>query len=113
MCPKHTWSNNLAVLECLQDVREVRRWDEPGEEGRAWCGPEGVAGLEAADAGLQQQLPSALFLQGCARASLFPAPHSRVRSGKRIPPRSFLLRSPSSLPVVAVFWDQDLGSRPQ
>ncbi|XP_006744468.1 LOW QUALITY PROTEIN: Golgi apparatus protein 1 [Leptonychotes weddellii] len=22
VCPKHTWSNNLAVLECLQDVRE-------------------------------------------------------------------------------------------
>lgn len=24
MCPKHTWSNNLAVLECLQDRKEVR-----------------------------------------------------------------------------------------
>ncbi|KAL2762146.1 Golgi apparatus protein 1 isoform 2 precursor, partial [Daubentonia madagascariensis] len=23
VCPKHTWSNNLAVLECLQDVREL------------------------------------------------------------------------------------------
>lgn len=23
LCPKHTWSNNLAVLECLQDRREV------------------------------------------------------------------------------------------
>ncbi|KAH0619456.1 hypothetical protein JD844_000099 [Phrynosoma platyrhinos] len=22
VCPKHTWANNLAVLECLQDVRE-------------------------------------------------------------------------------------------
>ncbi|XP_069511249.1 Golgi apparatus protein 1 isoform X2 [Ambystoma mexicanum] len=22
VCPKHTWNNNLAVLECLQDVRE-------------------------------------------------------------------------------------------
>lgn len=25
VCPKHSWANNLAVLECLQDVREVRR----------------------------------------------------------------------------------------
>lgn len=25
LCPKHTWANNLAVLECLQDRREVRR----------------------------------------------------------------------------------------
>ncbi|GAA6068902.1 Golgi apparatus protein 1b [Tachysurus ichikawai] len=24
LCPKHTWSNNLAVLECLQDRNEVR-----------------------------------------------------------------------------------------
>lgn len=23
LCPKHTWTNNLAVLECLQDHREV------------------------------------------------------------------------------------------
>lgn len=23
LCPKHTWTNNLAVLECLQDRREV------------------------------------------------------------------------------------------
>uniref|UniRef100_UPI00398F775A Golgi apparatus protein 1 isoform X2 n=1 Tax=Pristiophorus japonicus TaxID=55135 RepID=UPI00398F775A len=23
VCPKHTWQNNFAVLECLQDVREV------------------------------------------------------------------------------------------
>ncbi|XP_031695224.1 Golgi apparatus protein 1-like [Anarrhichthys ocellatus] len=22
LCPKHTWTNNLAVLECLQDRRE-------------------------------------------------------------------------------------------
>uniref|UniRef100_A0AAY4DBE8 Golgi apparatus protein 1 n=1 Tax=Denticeps clupeoides TaxID=299321 RepID=A0AAY4DBE8_9TELE len=25
LCPKHTWNNNLAVLECLQDRKEVRR----------------------------------------------------------------------------------------
>lgn len=25
LCPRHTWANNLAVLECLQDRREVRR----------------------------------------------------------------------------------------
>lgn len=24
LCPKHSWSNNLAVLECLQDRKEVR-----------------------------------------------------------------------------------------
>lgn len=24
LCSKHSWANNLAVLECLQDVREVR-----------------------------------------------------------------------------------------
>uniref|UniRef100_A0A7N8YQI9 Golgi apparatus protein 1 n=1 Tax=Mastacembelus armatus TaxID=205130 RepID=A0A7N8YQI9_9TELE len=24
LCPRHTWTNNLAVLECLQDRREVR-----------------------------------------------------------------------------------------
>lgn len=30
VCPKHSWANNLAVLECLQDVREVS-----GTPGRA------------------------------------------------------------------------------
>lgn len=29
MCPKHTWSNNLAVLECLQDKKEVRHTPGP------------------------------------------------------------------------------------
>ncbi|KAK5927386.1 hypothetical protein CgunFtcFv8_012549 [Champsocephalus gunnari] len=24
LCPKHSWNNNLAVLECLQDKKEVR-----------------------------------------------------------------------------------------
>lgn len=38
VCPKHTWSNNLAVLECLQDVREVRRWDGPGRRAEAGVG---------------------------------------------------------------------------
>lgn len=23
LCPKHSWNNNLAVLECLQDKKEV------------------------------------------------------------------------------------------
>ncbi|KAL8194648.1 UNVERIFIED_CONTAM: hypothetical protein K2H54_027887 [Gekko kuhli] len=27
VCPKHSWANNLAVLECLQDVREERCWE--------------------------------------------------------------------------------------
>lgn len=36
LCPKHTWSNNLAVLECLQDRREVR--DSPLDR-RARIGP--------------------------------------------------------------------------
>ena len=26
LCPKHTWTNNLAVLECLQDRKEVCGW---------------------------------------------------------------------------------------
>lgn len=36
LCPKHSWNNNLAVLECLQDKKEVntqgwvRRWLEKG-----------------------------------------------------------------------------------
>lgn len=32
LCPRHTWANNLAVLECLQDRREVgpRRPRRPG-----------------------------------------------------------------------------------
>lgn len=25
LCAKHSWNNNLAVLECLQDRKEVRR----------------------------------------------------------------------------------------
>lgn len=32
LCSKHSWANNLAVLECLQDVREVRA----GPRGRAY-----------------------------------------------------------------------------
>lgn len=27
LCPKHSWSNNLAVLECLQDRKEVNGRD--------------------------------------------------------------------------------------
>lgn len=30
LCSKHSWANNLAVLECLQDVREVRVGPGPG-----------------------------------------------------------------------------------
>lgn len=25
ICPKHSWNNNLAVLECLQDRKDVRK----------------------------------------------------------------------------------------
>lgn len=50
VCPKHTWSNNLAVLECLQDVREVRRRDGAGRA-RPGAGPRVLPALEAADAG--------------------------------------------------------------
>lgn len=28
LCPKHTWTNNLSVLECLQDKKEVSRNDD-------------------------------------------------------------------------------------
>lgn len=51
VCPKHTWSNNLAVLECLQDVREVRRQDGAGRS-RPATGPRVSPALEAADDGL-------------------------------------------------------------
>lgn len=27
LCPKHSWNNNLAVLECLQDKKEVHQRD--------------------------------------------------------------------------------------
>lgn len=27
LCPKHSWSNNLSVLECLQDKKEVNQRD--------------------------------------------------------------------------------------
>uniref|UniRef100_A0AAY4CC88 Golgi apparatus protein 1 n=1 Tax=Denticeps clupeoides TaxID=299321 RepID=A0AAY4CC88_9TELE len=29
LCPKHTWNNNLAVLECLQDRKEVKTIRSP------------------------------------------------------------------------------------
>lgn len=44
LCSKHSWNNNLAVLECLQDRKEVRRaacllvvlvWGVPVETHRA------------------------------------------------------------------------------
>lgn len=105
VCPKHTWSNNLAVLECLQDVREVRRWDRPGRA-------EPGAGRRVSPAwnrGCRAAASLAVFLRGCARAFLFPAPHSRVRSGKRI--LSQFLPSP----VVPYFAPcrRVLGSRPR
>lgn len=62
VCPKHTWSNNLAVLECLQDVREVRRRSRAGRArpgaGR-WVSPA----RGAADAGPLLRSPLR-----CARA---------------------------------------------
>lgn len=65
VCPKHTWSNNLAVLECLQDVREVRRQNRAGRAspgaGR-WVSPA----LEAADA----DLPLTSFPPCCTRSFL-------------------------------------------
>lgn len=84
------------------------------EEGRAWCGPEGVAGLEAADAGLQ--LPSLFFLRGCARASASAAPHSRVPSVGQVDPiaaPSFpepLFRSLSRCSAIET-WPHGLGRR--
>lgn len=41
LCPKHTWSNNLAVLECLQDRKEVSRTsgDSPPHHPRLACLP--------------------------------------------------------------------------
>lgn len=35
VCPKHSWANNLAVLECLQDVREVSEAAEEKGKGGA------------------------------------------------------------------------------
>lgn len=47
LCPRHTWANNLAVLECLQDRREVRqrRRSRAGYPGavRGWSGRLGVS----------------------------------------------------------------------
>lgn len=51
VCPKHTWSNNLAVLECLQDVREVRRRRDGAGRARPGAGLWVLPALEAADAG--------------------------------------------------------------
>lgn len=38
LCPKHSWNNNLAVLECLQDKKEVKRrsrvvWSQGKKQG--------------------------------------------------------------------------------
>ncbi|MEQ2179701.1 hypothetical protein GOODEAATRI_027841 [Goodea atripinnis] len=36
-CPKHSWNNNLAVLECLQDKKEVNeRWRKMQFETSSW-----------------------------------------------------------------------------
>ncbi|MEQ2160688.1 glycogenin glucosyltransferase glg1 [Goodea atripinnis] len=35
LCPKQTWTNNLAVLECLQDRREIKECNEE-ERGRGY-----------------------------------------------------------------------------
>lgn len=43
LCPKHTWANNLAVLECLQDRREVRHRRHSRAGLHRCC--EGVAGI--------------------------------------------------------------------
>lgn len=43
LCPKHTWANNLAVLECLQDRREVRH-HRHSRTGLPRC-REGVVGI--------------------------------------------------------------------
>lgn len=39
LCPKHTWTNNLAVLECLQDRREV------SDRRQSWKGSPPVMGI--------------------------------------------------------------------
>lgn len=38
LCSKHSWANNLAVLECLQDVREVRGRAGPTRGGEQRAG---------------------------------------------------------------------------
>lgn len=82
------------------------------EEGRAWCGLEGVAGLEAADAGLQ--LASLFFFRGCARASASAAPNSRVPSVGQVDPTAApSFPEPLFRSLSAVLCDRDLGSRPR
>lgn len=79
VCPKHTWSNNLAVLECLQDVREVRSRDGAGRA-RPCTGLRLSPALEAADAGTA----ASCFLCAALAPSL-PAPLS-AHSEKATPP---------------------------
>lgn len=43
LCPKHTWTNNLALLECLQDRREVGA-PGPGAARRPPAAGLGVSG---------------------------------------------------------------------
>uniref|UniRef100_A0A674K081 Uncharacterized protein n=1 Tax=Terrapene triunguis TaxID=2587831 RepID=A0A674K081_9SAUR len=60
VCPKHSWANNLAVLECLQDVREVGagrgaeggRREGPGERHGQGEGERGVGGKGAGARGV-------------------------------------------------------------
>ncbi|KAI5616309.1 Golgi apparatus protein 1, partial [Silurus asotus] len=37
LCPKHTWSNNLAVLECLQDRKEEQRGETRRNQPTFFC----------------------------------------------------------------------------
>lgn len=81
LCSKHSWANNLAVLECLQDVREVRA--RPDGEQRAGPGPPSAPGAAASPrggvrsgaAGRPEPLPCGL--PGCAASGeprvCFPA----------------------------------------
>lgn len=53
LCPKHTWTNNLAVLECLQDRREVS--GQRRTEGCVRAGGQSLNGGQSA--GCRRRLP--------------------------------------------------------
>jgi hypothetical protein len=99
VCPKHTWSNNLAVLECLQDVREVRRRAGPGAGPRvspAWEPPMPVCCLP--------RFPCAALAPPRLRSSgLHPHPTPTPP-----PPRPLSLSH-----CCGGVWDEDLGAGPQ
>lgn len=97
LCPKHTWTNNLAVLECLQDRREV------SDPRRGWKGSAPVLGCDGDVLGVSPRsfgptpAVSVILMEGRTSA---PAPASTHTHTQQVHSRQIFIFSAPRATII-------------